>query len=186
LRSRVSVLPLIAKLLCTIPIRKRGLSLKLTLSLSIQTRALDQLGQTLSREGFELRVHHHSPEMADNAREWRHILNHTDPKYVWLCLDLDWIHQGDQDPISLLKEANSRVKEIHVRNSRNRLWLESVQDGDIDYAAVAAYLKGAQLSPLIVVELAYKQNTVVTRSLVEDLRVSRLYTERVFGFEAGA
>jgi inosose dehydratase len=168
------------------PNPKKAAVPKTDAELSIQTRALDQLGQTLSREGFELRVHHHSPEMADNAREWRYILNHTNPKYVWLCLDLDWIHQGDQDPISLLKEANSRVKEIHVRNSRHKLWLESVQDGDIHYGAVAAYLKSAQINPLIVVELAYRQNTVVTRSLVENLRVSRVYTERVFGFGAGA
>ena len=37
------------------------------------------------------------------------------------------------------------------------------------------------MSPLIVVELAYRDNTIVTRSLEEDLRLSRAYAEKVFG-----
>jgi len=42
------------------------------------------------------------------------------------------------------------------------------------------------LKPLIVVELAYRPNTVVTRPLEEDLRLSRIYTEKVFGVSAQA
>jgi hypothetical protein len=33
----------------------------------------------------------------------------------------------------------------------------------------------------LVVELAYEKDTVITRSLEEDLRLSRIYTEKVFG-----
>jgi hypothetical protein len=45
---------------------------------------------------------------------------------------------------------------------------------------VAQYFAGAGIYPLIVVELAYRDNTVVTRPLVDDLKRSRLYTESVF------
>jgi inosose dehydratase len=152
--------------------------------LTLQASALNDLGQILRRNGFELRIHHHTPELVDNAREWRHILHNTDPKYVALCLDLDWIHQGGLEPLALLQEAGSRVREIHVRNSRNRLWLESLEDGDIDYREIAAFVKKTKLQPLVVVELAYRDNTVVTRPLVEDLRLSRIYAERVFGLRA--
>jgi hypothetical protein len=68
-----------------------------------------------------------------------------------------------------------------VRSAKNKLWLEDVEDSDIDYRQVAAYLKRAKLDPLVVVELAYRANTIVTRPLQEDLRLSRVYTERVFG-----
>jgi inosose dehydratase len=138
------------------------------------------MGRVLFEHGYQLRVHHHAPEMANNAREWRDILNNTDPKYVSLCMDLDWVHQGGQDPLSLMREAGNRVSEIHVRNSKTKLWLESVEDGDIDYRRIAGYLAQAAIYPLIVVELAYRDNTTVTRPLVDDLKRSRIYTKQVF------
>jgi inosose dehydratase len=152
--------------------------------LKIQASALNDLGQILKRNGLELRVHHHTPELVDNAREWRHILQNTNPKYVNLCLDLDWIHQGGLKPLDLLKEAGPRVKEIHVRNAKDKLWLEDFEEGDIDYREIAAFLKREKIKPLVVVELAYRDNTVITRSLGEDLRLSRIYAEQVFGISA--
>ncbi len=152
--------------------------------LKIQASALNDLGQILKRNGFELRVHHHTPELVDNAREWRHILQNTNPKYVKLCLDLDWIHQGGLKPLDLLKEAGPRVKEIHVRNAKDKLWLEDFEGGDIDYREIAAFLRREKIKPLVVVELAYRPETVVTRSLGEDLRLSRIYAEQVFGISA--
>jgi inosose dehydratase len=152
--------------------------------LSVQSQSLNRMGRALSDKGFQLRVHNHTPEMVNHAREWRHTLHNTDPKYVTLCLDLDWVHQGGQDALALLREAGSRVTEVHVRNSRNMLWLEAVEDGDVDYRQIAGYFNKSGLKPLIVVELAYRENTPVTRSLEEDLRRSRVYTEQVFGIKA--
>jgi inosose dehydratase len=138
------------------------------------------MGRQLKSAGLQLFVHHHSPEMADNAREWRHILKNTDPKLVALCMDLDWVHQGGQDPLALLEEAGSRAAELHLRNSRDKLWLEAFGDGDIDYRKISAYLNEKKLKPLLVVELAYQPATAVTRPLVEDLRLSREYAARIF------
>jgi inosose dehydratase len=155
--------------------------------LRVQSETLNRMGRALAQKGFELRVHHHTPEMASNAREWRQILKTTDPRYVWLCMDLDWVLQGGQDPLGLLREAGSRVAEIHVRNSKDKLWLESLEDGDIDYRPIASYLARSNLRnlhPLIVVELAYRKETVVTRPLEEDLRLSRIYAEKVFHVKA--
>lgn len=148
--------------------------------LAVQAESLNRMGRALSEKGLEFRVHHHSPEMAANAREWRHIIGNTDPKYVSLCPDLDWMYQGGMDPLALLRESGTRVTEVHVRNSKDKLWLESFGEGDLDYRAMAAALKELGVSPLIVVELAYRDNTVVTRSLEEDLRLSRTYAETIF------
>lgn len=152
--------------------------------LAAEVEGLNRLGWKLASNGFQLRVHHHTPEMLENAREWRYILRNTDPKHVALCMDLDWVHQGEQDPMALLREAGNRVAEVHVRNSRNKLWLESFTAGDIDYRKVAEYFRDAGLRPLIVVELAYRPNTVVKHTLVEDLRSSRIYAEEIFGSNA--
>jgi len=152
--------------------------------LAIEADSFNQLGRALGQKEFQLRVHNHTPEMMDNAREWRYILRNTDPKYVSFCLDLDWVHQGGLDPMELLREAGKRVTEIHVRNSKDKLWLESVESGDIDYRKIAELLNVEGVKPLVVVELAYRENTAITRPLGEDLRLSRIYTERVFGIRA--
>jgi len=176
--------PLGCRAIVTDPIPKPQRARKSDAELAVQAESLNRLGRELSRRGVQLWVHNHDAEMVENAREWRRNLTGTDPKYVWMCIDLDWVHQGGQDPLGLLREAGKRVAALHLRNSKDRLWLESFSDGDIDYRKIAAYLKSAKLSPLLVVELAYRKETTVTRPLVEDLRLSRLYAQKIFGAEA--
>ena len=168
----------------TNPDPKPGQARKTDDELAIEARSLNHMGQALRREGYELRVHHHTPQLVENAREWRHILANTNPRDVALCVDLDWVHQSGLVPLDILREGGARVREIHVRNSKNKLWLESFEDGDIDYRVIAAYLAKQKLEPLTVVELAYRENTPVTRSLAEDLRSSRIYAEHIFGIKA--
>jgi len=162
------------------PDPKRPAAPKSDSELDLQASLLNQMVRELKSAGLQLFVHHHSPEMADNAREWRHILKNTDPKLVSLCIDLDWVHQGGQDPLALLREAGSRAAELHLRNSRDKLWLEAFGDGDIDYRRISAYLNDQKLKPLLVIELAYQPDTAVTRPLVDDLRLSREYAARIF------
>ena len=50
----------------------------------------------------------------------------------------------------------------------------------MDYNAVAAELKKLHYKGWLTVELAWDPQTQRTRSLVEDLKRSRVYTERVF------
>lgn len=152
--------------------------------LAFQSGAMNRLGRLLKENSFQLRIHNHTPEMVDNAREWRYMLHNTDAQYVTFCVDIDWVHQGGLDPLQLLREAGKRVTEIHVRNSKDKLWLEAVEDGDVNYRQVAELLNREDVKPLIVVELAYRENTVVTRALGEDLRLSRIYTEKIFGIRA--
>jgi inosose dehydratase len=149
--------------------------------LAVQAESLNRMGRTLAEHGLELRAHHHTAELVDGAREWRHILHNTDPRHVTLCLDLEHAFHGGFDPNSLLREAGSRVTEIHLRNKKKETPLEALEDGDIDHYQIAATLRKLRLAPLIVIELAYHADTVVTRPLKEDLRLSRIYAEKVFG-----
>jgi sugar phosphate isomerase/epimerase len=179
-------IPFGCKSIVTNPDPKRGDASKTDAELGVQVDSLNRMGRALAQYGFELRVHHHMPQLAENAREWRHILHHTDPQYVHICVDVDWAYEGGFEPISFLREVGNRLQEIHVRSSKNKLWLEDLEDSDIDYSKVAEYLRDQGLAPLIVVELAYRSNTIVTRPLKEDLRLSRIYAERIFGVKADA
>jgi inosose dehydratase len=163
------------------PDPKPGDQPKTDQELKAEADGLNRLGRALAKQGTDLRVHHHTPQLENNAREWRYILTNTDPQFVHICVDVDWAYEGGFEPVPFLREVGNRLREIHVRSARNKIWLEDVEDSDIDYRQVAAYLKQEHLQPLVIVELAYRPKTVVTRSLEEDLRLSRIYTERVFG-----
>jgi sugar phosphate isomerase/epimerase len=154
--------------------------------LAVEAESLNRMGRTLAQHGFQLRVHHHTPQLVDNAREWRYILHHTDPEYVYMCVDVDWAYEGGFEPIPFLREVGKRLREIHVRSAKNKIWLEDLEDSDIDYRNVAEYLNAEDLTPLIVVELAYRPKTTITRSLEEDLRLSRLYAEKIFRVKGSA
>jgi sugar phosphate isomerase/epimerase len=167
------------------PDPKSGDQQKTDEELKREAEGLNRMAGKLMKDGFELRVHHHTPQLENGAREWRYILAHTDAALVKICVDVDWAYEGGFEPVAFLKEVGERLSEIHVRSARNKLWLEDVEDSDIDYREVAVYLKQQHLNPVVVVELAYRPNTVVTRSLEEDLVRSRVYTERVLGFPAG-
>jgi inosose dehydratase len=152
--------------------------------LRIQAEALNQLGWSLEREGVGLYLHQHAPEMADGAREWRAMLAQTERRYLRVCLDVHWVLRGKQDVMTLLKEAGRRLGSMHLRNSVNGVWTEDFGDGDIDYRAVAAYLRSIGFDGYLSVELAWDKETQITRSLVENLERSRVYTEQVFGVKA--
>jgi sugar phosphate isomerase/epimerase len=148
--------------------------------LAVQAESLNRMGRALAQEGFQLRVHHHTAELVEDLREWRHILRNTDPRFVTLCLDLEHSQHGGVDPNVLLREAAARTTEVHLRNKKKETPLEALEDGDIDHREIAMTLEHLKLKPLVVIELAYHADTVVTRSLRDDLRVSRIYAERVF------
>ncbi len=154
--------------------------------LAVEADSLNRMGRALSDAGFALRVHHHTPQLENNAREWRYILHNTDPQFVHICVDVDWAYQGGFEPLAFIEEVGDRLQELHVRSAKNKLWLEDLEDSDIDYYKIARYLKQRNLRPLVVVELAYRPTTAITRPLAEDLRVSRVYAERVFGSLVGS
>jgi inosose dehydratase len=149
--------------------------------LAVQAANLNSLGEALRKRDQRLFVHHHTPEMANNAREWRHVLNHTDPALVWMTVDAHWAYRGGQDWMGIVREAGKRLASLHLRNSVGGVWSESFGEGDLDYSKLAAYLRETGLHPYLVVELAYEAKTPHTRSLTDNLRLGREYATQIFG-----
>jgi inosose dehydratase len=163
---------------------KAGRAPKTEDELAAQAKALNTFGEKLHDRGLQFQLHSHDPELAQNAREWRYMLNHTDPKLVSLCADVHWLFRGGQDPYALMAEAGKRVASLHLRNSVNKTWSESLGDGDVDYRRVASILHKSGIKPYLVVELAYEKETHPTHKVEEDMLSSRTYAEKVFGVKA--
>ncbi|MDX2151076.1 MAG: sugar phosphate isomerase/epimerase [Bryobacteraceae bacterium] len=151
--------------------------------LAAQARFVEQAREALQKIGIPLLLHHHDPEMQEGAREWWHLLKNTK---AGLCIDTDWVWQGGQDALELLRAGGSRVGDIHLRNARGKVWTESLDEGDYDYPAVAKHLRAAGYNGYLTVELAWRKETALTRTLPENLKRSRLWVEKVFGLKPSA
>ncbi len=154
--------------------RRRTRNSKLKLS------ALSELGQGLNELGLRLGIHHHLPEMASKAREFHYGFRNSKPDVVGFCYDVHWVWKGGLMPMDVLKEYGNRVVTWHLRQSRDRVWWEDIDTGDVDYSQVARYAIDQRLPRLFTVELALEGGTKITRSAVENHRRSLQFVKRVF------
>jgi inosose dehydratase len=148
--------------------------------LQTQMKALTELGKGLNQLGMKLGVHHHLPEMANNARELRYVFKNTNPQEVGFCYDVHWVWKGGIPPEDALKQFGDRVVTWHLRQSRDKVWYETLDSGDIDYNFVADYAQKHRLPRRFTVELAIEGGTKITRSAIENHRISREWVRRVF------
>ncbi len=150
--------------------------------LSIQADNLNKLGKMLyDSYGMSLFIHNHTPEIVNNAREFRSYCDLTDPKFVNACIDVHWVYRGGVDPFSLTQEYGNRIKAMHIRNSKDGVWTEDFNDGDIDYRAYRDLLEKIDYIGWVTLELAYESSTKITRPLVENAKLSREYIRMIFG-----
>jgi inosose dehydratase len=149
--------------------------------LRTQAAALEELGRGLNEIGMRLGIHHHLPEMTNSAREFHYVFRHTDPELVGFCYDVHWVWKGGVKPLDALQQYGKRIVSWHLRQSREGIWWEDLDSGDLDYPAVAEYIKAHDLPRLFTVELALEGGTKITRSVVENHRRSREYVRRTFG-----
>jgi inosose dehydratase len=149
-----------------------------------QADALNRLGRSLRGLNLQLAYHYHDIELQHAAREFHHMMVGTDPELVGLCLDAHWFYRGAGDSAVALFDAvqlyASRICELHVRQSRDQVWTETVDDGDIDYPRLAALLAARKLRPHVVLEQAVEAKTPHTMSALEAHRLSVAYARRVF------
>jgi inosose dehydratase len=147
--------------------------------LSTQAKALDFIGAELNKIGMRLGVHNHTPEMANKAREFRWNFDHTNPQKAGFCFDVHWVFRGGMAPAEALKLYGERLVSWHLRQSRDRIWWEDLDDGDVDYHAISKEIEKRKLPKIFSVELALESGTKVTRSVVENHQRSIKYVREV-------
>lgn len=148
--------------------------------LETQVAALVKLGEGLKKLGMRLGVHHHLPEMANQAREFHCMFRNSPPETVGFCYDVHWVWKGGILPREALREYGNRVVTWHIRQSRNGVWWEDLDTGDVDYAEVVELARAKKLPRRFTVELALEGGTKITRSAVENHRRSREFIRKVF------
>ena len=166
------------------PIRWGGPENKNDEQLRTQSAALNRLGRELAALKLTLAYHHHDIELRQAAREFHHMLAGTDPRYVTLCLDAHWMYRGAGNSqvalFDVVQLYGHRVSELHLRQSQNGVWSETLGTGDLDYEALARALTRKKVKPHLVLEIAVEAGTPKTLDPVEAHRRSAEYARRVF------
>lgn len=125
-------------------------------ALNVQAESLEKLGSLLAAQEMTLAYHNHDMELRQGAREFHHMLQATSPKAVSFCLDVHWIYRGMGNSnvglFDVVKMYGSRIKALHIRQSRDQIWSEVFGSGDIDYARLVKELVKLKLRPNLVLE----------------------------------
>jgi inosose dehydratase len=149
--------------------------------LTIQAEALNELGDELKKVGVKLGLHHHTPELRNGAKEFHSNFKRCPAATVGFCYDVHWVYRGGITPADVLRDYGSRIVSWHLRQSRNAIWWEDLDTGDIDYAAVARIAGENRLPQFYTVELALESGTKITRSVAENHARSRAFVKQVLG-----
>ncbi len=167
------------------PSAQLGGAPKSAAELEAQAYELNRMGQELRESGLDLLVHHDLAEMQDHARQWRFTVAHTEPQFVFFCIDVATAAGAGVAVPELIANSNGRVRSLHLRNIRHGVQQERLAEGDINLEEIAASLRQIMYDGLLVVELLYGKDTPRTRPLIADLSLSRLYVQQVFGSRPG-
>ena len=167
------------------PLRWGGPEDKTDAQLETQGRALERLGRQLHDLGCTLAYHNHDIELRQAAREFRHMLTGTDPRWVSFCLDAHWIYRGSGNSqvalFDVVELYADRIVELHLRQSKNGIWTEVFSaEGDVDYRRLVAALVRHRVRPWLVLEQAIEKGSPKTLNALEAQRRSVQVARKVF------
>lgn len=153
--------------------------------LKIQVEGLNKIGAAFSVMGMRLAVHNHTPEMKNEAREFRYVMDNISEKSVGACLDIAWATMSGVSAVELINAYHHKLFDIHVRNFHDGNFTQSVTEGSIPYSEIFRLLKKYNYDGWLILELAYTDGVVVTRPFIENFSRSLWYlkglTEALWG-----
>jgi sugar phosphate isomerase/epimerase len=81
---------------------------------------LNRLGEQTIAMGVRLSPHPHIWGPIEREKEMRYVMDHTDPRYVWLCADTGHLTLGGGDAVQIISDYFPRVSEVHLKDTYAR------------------------------------------------------------------
>ena len=78
---------------------------------------LNNLGRQTIAMGVRLSPHPHIWGPMEREKDMRWVMDHTDPKYVWMTADTGHLVLGGGDPAQIISDYFPRVSEIHLKDT---------------------------------------------------------------------
>lgn len=145
---------------------------KTSQQLSLQLRDIKHLSAIFKQYGKQLSYHFHSPELYNNAHELHYMLGHTTTRDLSLTLDTNWCVMGDYAYQKILKQYGSRLDNIHLRSSREKVWEAFLTEGDEQHSQFMKDVQKLDYNGHYVIELGNPQGISFDIPLAERLEKS--------------
>lgn len=121
-------------------------------------KLLNEIGKRTAAIGIKTTYHNHMGQLGQTPEEVAIILQHSDPKYVKLLLDVAHYQQGGGDPTAAILKYKDRLDCLHIKDVKNTtdakgyIFVELGQ-GRVDLPAILAALKTINYNGYAIVEL---------------------------------
>lgn len=149
--------------------------------LDAQAELLRKIIAICEKNGIVLNLHNHTYEVENDLHDLKGTLARIPD--VKLGPDLNWLVRSGVDPVAFLRQYGKQVVFLHLRDQKkDGRWSESLGEGDMDYAAIAAALREINFSGHAVIELAHERDFQPTRPLRESLKMSREFVRKVLAY----
>jgi sugar phosphate isomerase/epimerase len=105
-------------------------------------------GRRCQENGIRFCYHNHSWEFQTygGVRALDRLYELTDPRYVYLCVDVYWVAHGGDDPAAFLRKHLDRIGAVHFKDmGQDGAFLE-IGQGTLDFAAMMKVLSAIALS----------------------------------------
>ena len=156
---------------------------KTSQELETQNRFLQEACSLFGANGAHCFHHTHGPELADDFREMRHILE-LDPTHISLAYDIANAARviGPAGAVDFINSFRSRIGYVHYKDCRaDGVLVEAIGDGAIDWRAVAHVLTSTDYGGWLVVEIEPGRGMEAHRSVKEDAILSRQCIRETLG-----
>ncbi|MBM3957714.1 MAG: sugar phosphate isomerase/epimerase, partial [Gemmatimonadetes bacterium] len=128
-----------------------------------------------------MNLHNHTYEVEDGEYDLRGTLSRF-PE-AKLGPDLNWLTRAGIDPVEFIHRYEKSIIFLHLRDARkDGRWVESVGEGDTDFAAIAGALREVGFEGVASIELAWESDFEPTRPLRESLKMSREHIRQTMGW----
>ncbi len=148
--------------------------------LDAQADILKRLIALGKSKGIVLNLHNHIPEVANEMHDLGGTIKRIPD--IKLGPDLNWLQRAGVNPIAFLKEYSQQICFMHLRDQHlDGKWAESLGEGDTDFKEIGQTIRDINFSGDVIVELAFENDFVPTRSIKESLKMSRVYLRKTTG-----
>ena len=164
------------------PAAKKG-GAKTDEELAVQNKHLQDACALFADHGAHCFHHTHGPELADEFREMRRILE-LDPGLISLAYDIANAARviGTAGAVDFIDSFRSRIGYVHYKDCRpDGVLVEAIGDGAIDWHAVAGSLRSSDYGGWVVVEIEPGHGMEAHRSVKEDAVLSRQCIRETLG-----
>ncbi len=151
--------------------------------LEVQNRIFAEACALFAAHGAHCYQHTHGPELENDFREVRHILE-LDPALISLAYDIANAARviGPVGAVDFIETFRSRIGYVHYKDCRSDgVLVEAIGEGAIDWHAVATNLRSIDYSGWVVVEIEPGHGMEAHRSVLEDATLSRQYMNATLG-----